>query len=92
MENAFARLKHFCGLATRYDELKRNYESVIAVVCGFMVADVIKRRQILTNTNRPVRTFAAQRRWGCSFRNSKAPSCAAWRTMIQQPALADSGM
>jgi transposase len=25
VENAFARLKHFRGLATRYDKLKRNY-------------------------------------------------------------------
>jgi transposase len=31
VENAFARLKHFRGLATRYDKLKRNYESVAAV-------------------------------------------------------------
>ncbi|MDK4631645.1 transposase, partial [Kingella kingae] len=27
VENAFARLKHFRALATRYDKLKRNYES-----------------------------------------------------------------
>ena len=36
VENAFARLKHFRGLATRYDKLKRNYESVVAMVCVFL--------------------------------------------------------
>ena len=36
VENAFARLKHFRGLATRYDKLKRNYESVVAMACGFL--------------------------------------------------------
>ena len=35
VENAFARLKHFRGLATRYDKLKRNYYSVVAMACGF---------------------------------------------------------
>ena len=36
VENAFARLKHFRGLATRYDKLKLNYERVIAMVCTFL--------------------------------------------------------
>ena len=36
VENAFARLKHFRGLATRYDQLKRNYISAIALVCTFV--------------------------------------------------------
>ena len=36
VENAFARLKHFRGLATRYDKLKRSYQSVIAMACGFL--------------------------------------------------------
>jgi len=36
VENAFARLKHCRGLATRYDKLKRNYESVVAMACGFL--------------------------------------------------------
>lgn len=31
--NAFARLKH---LATRYDKLKRNYESRVAIACGYL--------------------------------------------------------
>jgi len=35
VENAFARLKHFRGLVTRYDKLKRNNESVVAMACGF---------------------------------------------------------
>ncbi|MTI11659.1 IS5 family transposase [Sansalvadorimonas verongulae] len=33
VENIFARLKHFRGLATRYDKLKRNYVSVVAMAC-----------------------------------------------------------
>ena len=36
VENAFARLKHFRGLATRYDKLKRNYQSGVAMACGFL--------------------------------------------------------
>ncbi|MBD3614842.1 transposase, partial [Kingella kingae] len=31
VENAFARLKHFRALATRYDKLKRNYESSVSL-------------------------------------------------------------
>jgi len=34
VENAFARLKNFRGLATRYDKLKRNYQSGVAMACG----------------------------------------------------------
>ena len=36
VENAFARLKHFKGIATRYDNLKRNYENSIALACIFI--------------------------------------------------------
>jgi transposase len=36
VENAFARLKQFRGLATRFDKLKRNYESVVAMACAFL--------------------------------------------------------
>ena len=36
VENVLARLKHFRGLATRYDKLKRNYQSVVAMTCGFL--------------------------------------------------------
>jgi len=35
VENAFARLKHYRA-ALRYDKLKRNYESMIAMACGFL--------------------------------------------------------
>ncbi|MDD2759110.1 MAG: IS5/IS1182 family transposase, partial [Methylomonas sp.] len=31
-----ARLKHFRAVATRYDKLKRNFESVIALACAFI--------------------------------------------------------
>ena len=36
VENAFARLKNFRGIATRYDKLARNYESVVALACAFI--------------------------------------------------------
>jgi len=36
VENVFARLKHFRAIATRYDKLKRNYQSMIAMACGFL--------------------------------------------------------
>lgn len=36
VENAFARLKPYRAIATRYDKLKRNYESMVALACGFL--------------------------------------------------------
>lgn len=33
IENAFARLKHFRGIATRYDKLKQNYANSVALAC-----------------------------------------------------------
>lgn len=36
VENAFARLKHFRGIATRYDKLKRNYENAVALACIYI--------------------------------------------------------
>lgn len=36
VENAFARLKHFRSIATRYDKLKRNFASMVAMGCSFM--------------------------------------------------------
>ena len=36
VENIFARLKHFRSIATRYDKLKRNFEGMIALACGFL--------------------------------------------------------
>lgn len=36
VENLFARIKHFRGLATRFDKLKRNYLSVVAIVCSWL--------------------------------------------------------
>ena len=36
VENTFARLKQFRGIATRYDKLKRNYESAVALACIFI--------------------------------------------------------
>jgi len=35
VENAFARIKHFRAIATRYDKLERNYSSMIAL--AFMI-------------------------------------------------------
>ncbi len=36
VENAFARLKHYRAVASRFDKLKRNYESVVAMACVFL--------------------------------------------------------
>lgn len=36
VESAFARLKHFRDIATRYDKLERNFTSVVALVCIFI--------------------------------------------------------
>ena len=36
VENAFARLKHYRAVASRFDKFKRNYESVVAMACAFL--------------------------------------------------------
>ncbi|SFI52834.1 Transposase [Nitrosomonas sp. Nm34] len=36
VENAFARLKQYRAIATRYDKLKRNYESMVAIACVYL--------------------------------------------------------
>ena len=36
VENIFARLKHFRAIATRYDKLKRNYASMLAMACSYV--------------------------------------------------------
>ena len=36
VENAFARLKPYRAIATRYDKLKRNYEGMVALACSFL--------------------------------------------------------
>lgn len=36
VENAFARLKQYRAIASRFDKLKRNYESMVAMACGFL--------------------------------------------------------
>ena len=36
VENVFSRLKHFRAVATRYDKLKRNYASVLAMACCYL--------------------------------------------------------
>lgn len=36
VENVFARLKQYRAIATRYDKLKRNYESMVAIACGYL--------------------------------------------------------
>jgi hypothetical protein len=47
VENAFARLKQYRAIATRYDKLKRNYESMVAIACGYLVAIYVKCQQTL---------------------------------------------
>ena len=36
VENALARLKQFRGIATRYDKLKRNFISAVALACTYL--------------------------------------------------------
>jgi transposase len=36
VENAFARLKHFRSVATRYDKLARNYLATVALACAII--------------------------------------------------------
>ncbi|MCP4988628.1 MAG: IS5 family transposase [Colwellia sp.] len=36
VENAFARLKHFRAIATRYDKLKIHFESMLAIACAMI--------------------------------------------------------
>ena len=36
IENIFARIKHFRAIATRYDKLKRNYASTLAIACSYL--------------------------------------------------------
>jgi transposase len=36
VENAFARLKQYRSVATRYDKLKRNYQSMVALACAYL--------------------------------------------------------
>ena len=36
VENFFARLKHFRGIATRYDKLKQHYENTVALACAYI--------------------------------------------------------
>ena len=33
VENVFTRLKQYRGISTRYDKLKRKYESAVALAC-----------------------------------------------------------
>lgn len=47
VENDFARLKHYRAVASRYDKLKKNYESVVAMACGGPMATDVKRQQTL---------------------------------------------
>ena len=36
VENAFARLKQYRAVATRYDKLARNYQSTVALACSMI--------------------------------------------------------
>ena len=36
VENAFARLKHFRSVATRYEKLARNYRSIVLLACSIV--------------------------------------------------------
>jgi transposase len=34
VENIFAPLKHFRGIATRFEKLKRNYQAAVSIACS----------------------------------------------------------
>ncbi|WP_146196704.1 transposase, partial [Acinetobacter stercoris] len=36
VENTFCRLKQFRGIATRFDKLKRNFQSAVALACIYL--------------------------------------------------------
>lgn len=36
VENTFARLKHFRGVATRFDKLKNSYANTVALACAYI--------------------------------------------------------
>ena len=36
VENTFAKLTQFRGIATRYDKLKHNYENAVALACIYI--------------------------------------------------------
>jgi transposase len=36
VENVFARLKQYRAVATRFDKLRRNYGSVVALACAVL--------------------------------------------------------
>jgi len=36
VENAFVRLKQYRAVATRYDKLTRNYESIVSLACALL--------------------------------------------------------
>ena len=36
VKNAFARLKHFRGVATRYDKLQMDFEIILALACSII--------------------------------------------------------
>ncbi|WP_164831625.1 transposase, partial [Salinivibrio socompensis] len=36
VENAFARIKHFRAISTRYDKLARNYASMVSLAFTIM--------------------------------------------------------
>lgn len=47
VENLFARIKHFRGLATRFDKLKRNYVSCCSYGLRIVVVTYVKCQQTL---------------------------------------------
>ena len=52
VENAFARLKHFRAIATRFDKLARNYQSIIYIACiNLTDAIIIKYVNLIISIN-----------------------------------------
>ena len=45
VENVFARLKHFRAIATRYDKLKLNYVSMLAMIYSYICWSIMRFMQ-----------------------------------------------
>ncbi len=42
VENLFARLKHFRGIATRFEKLARNFKSMLYIACMWIALKLIE--------------------------------------------------
>ena len=53
IENAFARIKNYRSISTRYKKLARNYASMVSLAFSMMAADVLLSAICTAKVNRP---------------------------------------